>query len=262
MLFSNGKASIELNRIDIKLKELPDGFDGLKILHISDLHLKGESNLTRLIKDALDFIYTDLAIVTGDFMDSWAGKTACSSILSHLNTRYGIYGVFGNHDHRLDVGLLLKALQGLGVKMLINNSDVIRIKNIPVQMIGVDSGVYDDPFMKSKEDLNLAMTKVTKDDFKILLSHSPDIIENASEAKINVVFAGHTHGGQIRLPIIGPIYTSSKYGSKYASGLYEQDGTFMYVNRGIGCSKDSLFPFPVRINCPPEIAIIRLLSAK
>lgn len=257
MLVSDGRASIELNRIDIKLKELPDEFDGLKILHISDLHLKGESDLTRIIKDVLDFIYADIGIVTGDFMDSWAGKTACSSILNNLNTRYGVYGVLGNHDHRLDVELLLKTLEGFGVKMLINKSDVIRIKNIPLQMIGVDSGVYDDPFMKSKEDLNLAMTNVAKDDFKILLSHSPDIFEKTPEVKINLVLSGHTHGGQIRLPIIGPIYTSSKYGSKYASGLYERNGTFMYVNRGIGSSKDSLFPFPIRLNCPPEIAMIR-----
>ena len=116
-----------------------------------------------------------------------------------------------------------------------NNQNNYSMKNFNI--IGVDVNVHDDvnPKVVHRDNLEKAMKNTGLNSFKILLAHSPDIIKKASANGIDFVLCGHTHGGQIRVPFIGPVYASSIYGTKYASGIFKEKNTLMYVSRGIGC---------------------------
>ena len=181
--------------------------------------------------------------------------------ISNINTKNGTYAIWGNHDYRYDIKALERALITNDVKLLVNQSESVNYGNNCINIIGLDVSVYDDvnPDVLKRGNLPKALSGVKKG-FNILLSHSPDLIDEASKKNINLMLSGHTHGGQINLPIIGPIYASSKFGTKYASGLFKESKTRLFVTKGIGNVKVNFFDFPMkipfsdtRILCKPEV---------
>ncbi len=247
---------IQVNEITIKSDYLPDDFQGYKIVQISDLHNAefGENNedLLSLIKEQTP----DIIVVTGDIVDS--RRTSVQIARDFVNTVSQIapvYYVTGNHESRVSVEDEIDNVE-LDKSVIVLHNKAVFIENgdSRVQLIGVD-----DPAYKAVEDsteyMNEQLEKYSDNEyFKILLSHRPELFETYVQNNMNVVFSGHAHGGQVRLPFVGGLIAPHQgLFPEYDSGLYSLNNTNMVVSRGVG---DSILP--LRINNPPEIIIVTL----
>jgi len=252
---------MEYNKIKIDYDSWKDKLPSLKILHISDFHFSFNDPKAIEIINLIKGKEYDFCFLTGDYIKSIKAIKDCIKVVSKINTKNGTYAIWGNHDYRFDIKSLKKSLLANGVKLLVNQSDSIEYGKNLVNIIGLDVSVHDDvnPDVLKRGDMKKALSGVNPG-FNILLSHSPDLIEEASEKDIDLMLSGHTHGGQVNFPIIGPVYASSKFGIKYASGLFKEGKTRLFVTRGIGNVKVNLFGFSMKIPfsdirflCKPEV---------
>lgn len=232
---------------------LPEGFCGFKILHLSDIHVDGLAGLAETISAPLQSLEADLCVLTGDYRFERSGPCDnvypnMEKILGSINTRLGILGILGNHDVSEEVS----HLERLGVKMLVNEAIELRQGDDKVWVIGVD-----DPHYYGCDDLPGAMRAVPPEAFKILLVHTPEIIEEASAHGVDLYLCGHTHGGQICLPWIGPIIVNANCPRRFTQGVWRHKNMQGYTSAGVGTSG-----VPVRFFCPPEIALIELRCSR
>ncbi|MDH3604170.1 MAG: metallophosphoesterase [Candidatus Tectomicrobia bacterium] len=228
---------------------LPEAFDGFTILHLSDLHADGLEGLADDLYDRIQDLEVDLCVLTGDYRFKTTGDcqqvyTSMARILSGVNARHGIAGVLGNHDSFE----MISELERLGVKMLLNESHGIQQNSQSIWLAGVD-----DPHYYGCEDLPVALSEVSADAFKILLVHSPEMYADADAHGIHLYLCGHTHGGQICLPLWGPIVTNANCPRRYTRGRWRHRNMQGYTSSGTGASG-----VPVRFFCPPEIGLITL----
>lgn len=260
---------VELVRVAVKLKELPAALRGLKIGLLTDLH----SSLVvsaETIAAAARLIMSeepDLIVLTGDYTSGTtkflAGAvgtfkteylTRCVDALSRLQAPLGIYGVLGNHDFwsgPAAVAAICEAFtRRLGVVWLRNRSVELTRGGGSFHLLGVDD------YWEASCSLGAACQGVKADALRILLSHNPDINEAIAlgRERIDLVLAGHTHGGQIVLPFFGQPVTPSKFGQKYREGLVVDGERQTYVSRGVGC-----LLVPIRMNCRPEATVLTLV---
>ena len=241
-------------RLTLKLEGLPEAFNGFRIVHITDTHF-GMWHLPirdDLVIHIIEKFKPDLIVFTGDLICSVDGVNEALKFASHLTSIAPTIMVLGNWDYwsRANIAELLRELEGLGVIVLINNSTRIARGGAAIYIVGVD-----DPYTW-RDNLTKALTGIPKTSFKILLAHSPQIIDEA-RGKVNLILAGHTHGGQVNIPLIGPLFVPLPLEYReYVYGLYNESGTLMYVSRGIGCSM-----LPMRFMCPPEVVLITLVKA-
>ncbi len=235
----------------IKLSNKAKSLSNLKIVHLSDLHITKFGFKEKQWLHLLREIEPDIIFITGDFISGPPGVEVCLSIMKLLKARYGIWGVLGNNDNRAYEKLdrsPVDDLRSVGVNILLNSAIRIEVEEGSFWIIGVD-----DPYQE-RDDLTEAMRGVPEDEFKLLLAHSPDIFEKAVNRDIDLILAGHTHGGQIRLPGLKALYVhSSNSSSGYDAGLFSKGITLMYVNRGIGTSI-----LPMRFLSPPEVAELEI----
>jgi len=241
----------------------------LTICHLSDLHFREIGPREVAIRDYVNGMRPDLVFITGDFVEglpaivSGSGRwqaskpnpieqerfDLCLKWLGQMKARLGLWGVLGNKEHMRgrDTNSIVQDLESAGVRVLVNQNHPIKDKDSFFWLVGVD-----DPHTRH-DDLQKAISGIPIEGIKILLAHSPAIINEAAKLGVHLVLVGHTHGGQIRLPFVRPLYLNIKCSFKYASGLFRKDETWLYVNRGIGVSLAILRPFLV-----PEIALLRL----
>lgn len=244
----------------VTIEDLPKSFDGYRIVQVSDLHNNvygaGQSYLLSKIREARP----DIIVITGDLIDR--NTKNVDNAMQFINGAVEIAPVFyvtGNHE--ASVG---KQYKELALRM--NEAGVTFLDNEAVSVISEEdvitlAGVRDPAFDWSKPDAKIvddeiktALAEVSDTQVTILLSHRPELIKTYSENNIDLVLTGHAHGGQVRLPFIGPIYSPSQgLFPKYTSGIYEEGGTKMYVSRGIGNGIA-----PLRFNDGPELAVIVL----
>lgn len=237
---------IEPNLITVKKLTLKsDEIKDLRIVFVSDFHLskQAKSRLDRIIKKVNEQS-PDVIISGGDYVIMHNAKFSmdmdyAAKKISEMKSKYGIYSVMGNHDYHKDNKYIKQALVKNGIKVLENENEKIMHNGNPIYIAGISD------MQTSFYDLDKAL-KGTKPPI-ILVSHSPDITPKAKN-RVNLVLSGHTHGGQVRIPFIGPVIVPSKYGSKYASGFVDN---FTYTTKGLGTSILHL-----RFNCPPEILVI------
>ena len=241
-----------LKKLRFSFAALPEELCGLRILHLSDLHADGLAGLVEGICARLQGLRVDICVLTGDYR--FAVRGPCHSmyanmekILDAVDARYGTVGILGNHDFWEEV----PELERMGVTMLVNNAHEIRHNRASLWLVGVD-----DPHYYGCDDLPAALQTVPADGFKILLVHSPEMIPDAAAQGIHLYLCGHTHGGQIRLPGIGPILLNSNCPRKYTYGRWQYDSVQGYTSAGVGSSG-----LPVRFLCPPEIGLIELRCA-
>ncbi len=246
------------NCLDFKIKEvvtrfheLPDPFDGYRILHLSDLHLDGMLDKGHALGKIVRNLKYDLCVMTGDFrFDKLHGYddtlTLMARLLKDLNCQDGCFGVLGNHDFIEKV----PGFEKLGLKILLNESVDISRGAETIHLAGID-----DPHFYGTYDIEKACKDIPSTDFNILLVHSPEVVEEAAAAKINLYLCGHTHGGQICLPGGIPILTNSFGHREFSHGGWKYAGMQGYTSSGTGSSG-----YPVRYHCPPEITIHRLLK--
>ena len=245
------KETIKIEKFSLEIKDLPPSFKGLKITQLSDLHSKNFGKMEERILVSLRTLNPDFIFITGDMVD-WTTKDleSCAGFWQKLSESYPgkIFGVFGNHEHRNPKLKTIKSLlDESGIKILVNESVELKKENQFIYLIGVD-----DPHLKH-DDVEKAIQGVKAEIPKIMIAHSPEILRNIKDRDIDLVLVGHTHGGQINVPFITDFFLPLKYDKKYKKGLFKEDSTSMYVNRGIGTTT-----FPFRLNSFPEITLITL----
>jgi predicted MPP superfamily phosphohydrolase len=225
----------------------------LRIAHLSDLHIERTTARERKLAVALETLQPDLVLFTGDYlkssrMDDPAAIQALRDLLATLHPPYGIYAVRGNVD---DADMMQTLFSGLPVTIL--EDAAVPIPGLPqVYLLGIPCCQLG----RDRESLAHLATQMPAGAYQILLYHTPDLIESAAADGINLYLAGHTHGGQIRLPFYGAVFTFSAYGKRYEMGRYQVSSTTLYVNRGVGM-EGSRAP-QARFLCPPEVLLVEV----
>jgi hypothetical protein len=238
--------------VSIRSQALGDG-KSLTIVHLTDLHFEHVTKREEAVLAQLDAIQPDLILLTGDYVsDDYVHDPVVlaetRSFLSLLSAPYGVYAVTGATDYP-DV---VPIFEDLPIRLLQNEIEILELPQGDMALVGVSHLGYE----ADRRNLERLMSQVPDDAYTILLYHTPDLIETASAEGINLYLAGHTHGGQVRLPFYGALVTFSRYGKQYEMGQYQVGGTTLYVSRGLGMDGT---PLPrVRFLCPPEIAIFTL----
>lgn len=220
---------------------------GIKIAFVADFHVsKRHPNRLYKVITLINQEKPDLILLGGDYIKGHRKSSSMpiediTRALKELKSSSGVYAVLGNHDSYYGKNDVLNAFKQVQIPVLDNANISLNIKGHELSLVGVADYYTDKP------DIFKAFNNTHKP--AILLSHSPDIFE--STPKNVLTLAAHTHGGQIRLPVIGPLYVPADNGRKYAVGLIKDDQKQMIVTQGLGMSL-----LPIRINCPPEIVII------
>jgi predicted MPP superfamily phosphohydrolase len=247
--------SLTVTRLEIASPGWPKGAPALRIALLSDLHAAGPHDLparcAQLVARANEAA-PDLILLLGDFVDQRPLKTAfvapevIAPVLGRLRAPLGVYAVLGNHDWRLGGRRVARALADAGIETLDNEARRLRGVGAGCWLLGVgDASVGGD---------RLAATLAQVDDHApaLVMTHSPDLFPEVPE-RVALSVAGHTHGGQVRLPWVGALHVPSRYGRRYAYGHMVEAGRHLFVTRGLGQSV-----LPVRFLCPPEIVLITL----
>lgn len=234
--------------------QLPSGLEGLKIAHISDIHSGIFMNRNQIaeIFELINAQYPNLVMITGDLLDSHPSEIpAIKETIDFLKSDYGVFTCPGNHDHYASIESLAEALKSTKAHMLINHARNMVINGEPFSILGIDdAGAGKRDF----SDLGRAISNSTEESFKILLSHRPDMFDNAINYNVDLTLAGHTHGGQIGFEFAGVELYPIDLFQKYSRGHYQIDDKQLYVNVGVG-----LVGAPIRL-VRPEITLLTLTS--
>jgi len=249
--------NIDVNHIALMSERWPEDAPPLRIVHISDPHIE---RLTHRERDALRLVEDlspDLILMTGDylnisFLNDAQAREDFREWANQLHARYGVYAVWGNTDLAPWRDELMR---GLDITVLSNETKAVTINGRDINLVGIDVHQY---FMsKDRRVLERLAEELPQDGFNVLLYHTPDLMPEAiATDKIDLYLAGHTHGGQIRLPFYGAIVTASMYGKRYEAGSYEEERTHLYVSRGLGF--EGGHAPRIRFLCPPEITVFDL----
>jgi hypothetical protein len=258
----------QLVRVEIPLVRLPASFDGFTIAQLSDFHYDDIFSCVPIRKAVkiVNDLQPDLIVLTGDFVTvpflndflekksarvyrvKDAVKTAppCAQLLGQLRARFGVFSVLGNHDVGSDPDLIIKHLAQHGIPVLRNHAVPIELGNSRFWLAGVDDVAEGIP------DLNLTLGPIPQEEAVVLLCHEPDFADQAANHFVDLQLSGHSHGGQIWLPVIGAPWLPP-FGQKYPRGKYSIGRLTLYTNIGLGTIRA-----PIRLNCTPEITLFTL----
>lgn len=243
----------KINYQTVSFNNLPEKFNGLRILHLSDIHVEGIPDKGESLIKKLSSLEYDLCFITGDYRFLSFGKCLptikkVKIITDNIKCRYGIIGILGNHDSIN----MVPELESIGIKMLINESQKLVEDDEYIWIAGVDN-----PSFHTCASITKTLKQIPEEEFTILLAHSPGLLREAMKRNINYYLCGHTHGGQLCLPGGRPIITKAKRERRYALGAWNYKGMKGYTSRGIGAAG-----LPVRLHCPPEITIHTLSTCR
>lgn len=254
--------ALQFNTYTLSSQELPTSFDGFRIVQVSDLHNaeigEGNEKLLTTLQDA----QPNIIVLTGDLIDS--RKTKVDVALEFAEQAMQIapcYYVTGNHEARVQEYTALKeGLTSLGVVVLEDTSTKIELNGESITLIGVNDPSFQTDYLLGDAETVMrgTLSRLTDetDGFTLLLSHRPELFDIYVEFGIDLVFSGHAHGGQFRLPFIGGVFAPNQgFFPKYDGGMFVQGNTSMLVSRGVG---NSIIPF--RINNKPEVILIELIK--
>jgi uncharacterized protein len=247
---------LTLTRLTLKSPKL-QGAPPLRIMHFSDLHVERLTRREYKLLKMIDQLRPDVIVYTGDlinfsYVDDERARADCREFLSKLRAPLGVYAITGTP--LIDTPDVVASVypQVPNVHLLCN--ETVTIEGYPqIQLIGLTC-THDNTLDKPK--LDRVRASVPSDKFTLLLYHSPDLMPVASEANIDLYLCGHTHGGQVRLPLLGAMVTSSLHGKRYEMGRYVANGTTLYVSRGIGMEGKGAPR--MRFLCPPEVELFEL----
>jgi predicted MPP superfamily phosphohydrolase len=239
---------VEVSQKTLQLPRLPAEWDGLSILHLSDLHFIGTLDLpffeevSRLSAEQ----NAELIVFTGDLLDNQQLVEWLPATLGKLSAPLGCHFILGNHDWYLDPEPIRRALVDLGWHDVAGKVSMLEHRGLPLAIGGSEL-----PWMGRHPDFATAPPEA----FRLILSHTPDNLAWAVREGVDLMLSGHNHGGQVVLPLLGPVYSPSVYGCRYASGLFWQSPTLLHVSRGISGRH------PFRWRCKPELTKLVLRSA-
>ncbi len=243
---------LSIERVDVPINGLPEGFDGFKIVCLSDIHLHPYTQIDFIerVVASSNKLAPDIVCLLGDYVFASADSIyELAPVLAELESTQGVFAVLGNHDLWTDAAVVRSGLEAVGIRVLVNESVPLRLGDDDLILAGLDDGWSGEP------DLSLALDGSPQDAPVILMLHEPDFADHyAQDGRVRLQLSGHTHGGQVRIPGIGSPFRPD-YGRKYADGLVEVTGMWLYTTRGVG-----VIAPPARFNCRPEITEITLLS--
>jgi uncharacterized protein len=247
-----------IERFDLRMREqdlvfpdLPEDLHGLRLVQLTDIHLSpflSEHELARAV-DMANETRAHLALVTGDLI-TYPGDPVdvCLNQLTRLRADAGVLGCMGNHEIYAGVEDYVEAQgQRLGLPFLRQRAKALRFGSATLNVAGVDYQHKGRPYLRGAHKL------VDPQAFNILLSHNPDVFPVAARQGFRFTSAGHTHGGQVRVEILRQDLNVARFFTPYVDGLYRQNGSAIFVSRGIGT-----IAFPARFGAPPEVALLRL----
>ncbi len=242
-------------RQSLVFRNLPSAFDGFTMAQISDLHsgpFMSENDMLEIF-ELVNTLHPHVTFVTGDFVDSSDAEIVpLASAIGMLRAEYGVFGCLGNHDHFATAARVNAALVDKRIKMLNNSNSTLPIDGARLSIIGIDDAGKG---LRNFARPDLALQNVDPESFKILLSHRPDFFQEAQRLGIDLMLAGHTHGGQVGGKIFGVGIYPVNWVYKYSMGHYVEEDTQLYVNVGVG-----MVGAPIRL-VRPEITLFTLHRA-
>lgn len=248
---------ISVSNINYNSSKIPKSFQGYKIVHLSDLHNKSFGKNQKKLVDAIKKAKPDLIVFTGDIIDSRSYDEKPSlELMKNITQIAPVYYVTGNHEIRTGKAKELEEkLQELGVRVLENKGERINKGSNSIFIYGIDDpSDYDYKGISSSVKKELMELDKNNNDFNMLLAHRPEHIAVYSSFNFDLVFSGHAHGGQVRIPFIGGVIAPGQgFFPKYTSGAYKYGSTAMIVSRGLGNSLA-----PVRVFNRPEVVVVTL----
>ena len=280
-LFSGRRIRFRTLKLGPAVKAEADRLEELRILHLSDIHASGSTDRRLAAVEAMSEKEWDFVFITGDLIEDDSGIEPVAEALGKLKAKYGKFAVLGNHDYfsfqpqnivqwfkvvlgdmigsrditcRVpnDLDRLLDSLEFVGVRVLRNEVEqVVTDRGCLCQIFGMD-----DPTTDRDNPAALYESK-NEEALRLVLMHSPERMESVRPIDPKVVMCGHTHGGQIRIPFFGALFTSSDAPRKAASGLIYLGGCRVHISSGMGAGQ----VFPYRINSPPEITELLISQA-
>jgi len=254
---------IEPNRLVLRheviaIDRWPSGLSGLKIAVLSDLHIGSafiDSDKVRLIVERTNQLQPDLIVILGDYITS-DGRTShrvepevFGPLLKDLHAPFGVYSVLGNHDWWYNGYKVRRDLEANGIKILENEVVRLDVRGTPLWLAGLAD------LWTRVQRVEQTIAQVPDGETVIALTHNPDIFPQLPQ-RVPLMLAGHTHGGQVRLPFIGSVVEASRFGERYEVGHVFENGHHLFVTTGIGTSI-----VPVRFGVPPEIVLLEVKTA-
>ncbi len=257
---AHGNQNVGLTTYEQAVSGLPGAFDGLRIVQLSDLHNVSFGDDNQKLISVIARAQPDMIFITGDMLDS--RKTDIEAALNIADSIVSIaptYYVNGNHEARLaEYEDFESSLEKCGITVLRNRAVQLEREGAVINITGVDDPSFASTYFDSGAEsaaVESAIDKMDTEGCTLLLAHRPELFDVYAENGIELAFCGHTHGGQIRLPLLGGLYAPGLgFLPEYDGGLYHKGGSAMIVSRGIG---NSIFPF--RVNNDPEV-ILAILS--
>lgn len=244
---------LEVKQLDFYDEDIPASFNNLKIVFFADIHhgLFFSKNRVKELVEEINAMNPDIIFAGGDFVGNYLFENPkyiepCFSELKNLKAKFGVFGVLGNHDIWTDKELSLAEMEKTGIVYLGNKGQWLKKNGEKIKIGGVKD------FYEDVQDISDVVGDVSENDFFLLLSHSPDYVEEIDNDKIDLVLAGHTHGGQMTFFGLWAPVTSSRYGQKYRTGFIETPDTKVLVTNGVGSI------LPIRFFARPQINIINL----
>jgi predicted MPP superfamily phosphohydrolase len=242
-----------VSRHDVLIQGLPSGLDGMRIAQVSDVHFPGNQIAARAALEHLDRERPDIVMLTGDMTESAFALDQVRSFAAEARGSLATVALLGNWEHRagVDASLARETYRGAGVELLVNQSRTIDAGGASLTLVGLDDGVV------GEIDLPAARRDVVSGSTEIWLVHSPGFAESPPAgvaARPVMVIAGHTHGGQIRIPLLPAVKPTGA--GRFLEGWYRDTFAPLYVSRGVGTTG-----IPARFRCPAELPIFTLRSA-
>jgi len=244
---------LQIAEFTVPVDRLPASFDGLRVALLADLHYGPfiSRDYLRATIDQANALGAELILLGGDYVHYHAKYIAgVMAEMSRLAAPLGVYAVRGNHDNHASPIITTQEMIRYKIPQITNTGIWLTRGNERLRVCGVDDLRTGFPNLKA------ALGDTKPEETALLLSHNPDFAETLTDSRVGLVLCGHTHGGQVCLPVIGAPIVPSDYGQKYLYGPTAAPHTRVFVTRGVG----AIFP-PVRLNCPPEIALLTLVPA-
>lgn len=247
----------DVENVVVKLPRLPRSFSGFRLAQISDIHA-GEQWMPGHLDTVIEKLIAakpDIIAITGDFVYSSPAMTdeilsLTEVALTKLSSHFPVYAVMGNHDYWWGVERIRSALSRANIIELNNRSHTLSRDDAFLHICGVDD-IYE-----RKDDLDTVLSQLPEDGCAILLAHEPDFADtSAATGRFDLQISGHSHGGQVVIPFVGPIVLP-RHARKYPTGMYQVGDMIQYTNRGLGM----VFPY-VRFMCRPEVTLFTLIPA-
>jgi predicted MPP superfamily phosphohydrolase len=249
-------SQIRVRRMNATLPHLPAAFAGKTIAVLADLHhgpFVGIGFIHEAVRMA-NALSPDIVALVGDFAHKGTHTSEqlppCLEALSQLRAPFGVFAVPGNHDMQNHGAVYREVIATTPLTDLTNRSMRLTASGEHLWLAGVDDLWW------GKPNQTAALKDIPKRSAVVLLSHNPDFAEEQPDDRVGLVLSGHTHGGQIYLPVLGALWMPSKYGDKYRCGLVEGPASQVFVSRGLGEAG-----VPLRLNCPPEINLLTLIPS-